>query len=274
MSDEFHLDNYLARIGYRGPLKPDLATLAGLKAAHLDAIAFEALDPLLGRPVHLDLASVQQKLVDSRRGGYCFEQNALLRAALEAIGFAVTSLSGRVRWRFEPDAPLGPRTHMLLKVDLADGPYLVDVGFGSCLVDTPLKLQPDIVQPTAMGTFRLTQSDDGLFWLAAKQPAGWRMMYVFDQQPQLPSDYALGNWYTSTHPSMPFTSMVVMERLARDRRYKLVNRRLVTEARDGEMVSEQMIQTPDALRGVIDDTFGVTLPVSADEIWRRIDGER
>ena len=63
MADEFRLDRYLARIGYRGPVRPDLATLAGLQAAHVDAISFEALDPLLGRPVHLDLASVQDKLV-------------------------------------------------------------------------------------------------------------------------------------------------------------------------------------------------------------------
>lgn len=273
ISDEFRLEKYLARIGYRGPLKADLATLSALHAAHVDAIAFEGLDPLLGRPVHLDLASVQRKLVDGRRGGYCFEQNALLQAALEAAGFAVTSLSGRVRWRFEPDAPLGPRTHMLLKVDLADGPYLADAGFGSCLLDAPLKLQPDIVQPTAMGTFRLTQSDDGLFWLAAKQPAGWRTMYVFDLHPQLPADYALGNWYTSTHPSVPFTSMVVMERLAREARYKLVNRRLVIEARDGEMASERMIETAGELGRVIEETFGVTLPVPADEIWGRIEGQ-
>lgn len=271
MADEFRMDRYLARIGYRGPLKPDLATLAGLQAAHVNAIAFEALDPLLGRPVHLDLASVQNKLVEGGRGGYCFEQNALLQAALEAIGFAVTCLSGRVRWRFEPDAPLGPRTHMLLKVDLADGPYLADVGFGSCLLDCPLKLEAGIEQPTAMGTFRLSRPDDGLYWLAAKQPAGWRTMYVFDLQPQIASDYMLGNWYTSTHPSMPFTSMVVMERLASDRRYRLVNRRLVIEARDGEVLSERPLETADEFGQVIDEIFGVTLPVAAEEVWRRFE---
>lgn len=270
MAGQFHLDKYLARIGYRGPLTPSLETLRGLQAAHLDAIAFEGLDPLFGRPVHLDLAAIERKLVEGRRGGYCFEQNALLQAALETIGFSVTGLSGRVRWRFEPEAPLGPRTHMLLKVDLADGSYLADVGFGSCLTDAPLKLQPDIVQPTAMGTFQLTRSEDGLFWLAAKQPAGWRTMYVFDLLPQLPSDYALGNWYTSTHPSVPFTSMVVMERLTPGRRYKLVNRRLVTEARDGEMISERIVETPAELEQVIDQLFGIALPVTTDELWSRI----
>src|SRR5579863_10180107 len=178
MSDAFGLENYLARIGYRGPAAADLETLKALQAAHLEAIPFEAIDPLLRRPVKLDLPSLQAKLVDSPRGGYCFEQNLLFRAALQAIGFQVTGLAGRVRWMSPPDSPLGPKTHMLLKVDLADGAYLADVGFGACLLDAPLQLKTDVEQSTAMGTYRLTRSD-GLLWLNAKREAGWRDMYVF-----------------------------------------------------------------------------------------------
>ncbi len=268
MPDGFHLDKYLTRIGYRGPLTPSLETLGALQAAHVDAIAFEGIDPLLGRPVNIDLASVQAKIVDGRRGGYGFEQNALLKAALEAIGFAVTPLSARVRWRLDAAAPLTPRTHMMLKVDLPEGPHLADVGFGSCLLDAPLKMVPDIEQPTAMGSFRLTLFD-GLYWLAAKQPEGWRTMYVFDLAPQLHADYVLGNWYTSTSPFTPFTSVLILERLTREARYKLVNRRLVVEARAGELMSERIIETADELRGVIEDVFGVTLPVAADVLWTR-----
>ncbi|MGJ4948918.1 arylamine N-acetyltransferase family protein [Bradyrhizobium sp. HKCCYLS20291] len=270
MPQQFDLDKYLARIGYRGPRTPSFETLAGLQAAHVDAVAFEGIDPLLGRPVSIDLASVQAKIVDGRRGGYCFEQNALFKAALEAIGFAVTPLSARVRWRLDADAPLTPRTHMMLKVDLPEGLYLADVGFGSCLLDTPLRLLPDVEQATAMGTFRLTISD-GLHWLAAKQPTGWRMMYVFDLAPQIHADYVLGNWFTSTSPLTPFTSVLILERLTAEARYKLVNRRLVIEARDGEVRSEQVIETPEALGRVIDEVFGVSPPVPVEQIWARIE---
>lgn len=273
MPDGFQLERYLARIGYRGSLAPDLSTLTALHAAHVNAIVFEALDPLLGRPVLTDLPSVQKKLVESRRGGYCFEQNVLLKAALEAIGFKVTGLTGRVRWRFAPEDPLGPRSHLLLKVDLPEGAYLADCGFGSCLLDAPLKLETGIEQPTAMGRFRLAEAD-GLYWLSAKQPAGWRTMYAFDLQPQIASDYVLGSWYTSTNPSIPFTFMAVMERVDGARRYKLVNRRLVIEAPDGVMVSERMIETPAELGQVIDEIFGVTLPVPVAEVWARIEAGR
>jgi len=163
MLNEFRLDAYLARIGYGGTVAPDLETLSALHACHVNAIPFESLDPLLRRPVHLDLSSLQAKLVNSRRGGYCFEHNALFKAALEAIGFNVTGLAGRVRWMSPPDSPLGPKTHMLLKVGLPDGPHVADVGFGSCLLDAPLKLQADVEQRTAMGTYRLTEADGTFF---------------------------------------------------------------------------------------------------------------
>ena len=126
---EFRLDDYLARIGFRGSVEPNFATLAALHCQHVNAIPFEGLDPLVGLPVNLDLGALQRKLVRSRRGGYCFEQNILFKAALETIGFKVTGLTARVLWMSPPDSPLGPKTHMLLKVDLPDGPRLADVGF-------------------------------------------------------------------------------------------------------------------------------------------------
>ena len=271
MAGEFQLDKYLARIGHRGPVAADLATLKALKVAHLDAIAFEGLDPLLRRTVKLDLASLQAKLVEQSRGGYCFEQNALFRAALEKIGFKIIPLAARVRWMSPPDSPLGPRTHMLLKVDMAEGTYLADVGFGACLLDAPLQLKTDIEQSTAMGTYRLTQAD-GLYALSARRGEGWRTMYVFDLHPQIQADYELGNWFTSTSPFVPFTSRLIMERLSGERRYKLVDRLFSTEARDGEVIAERTLRSAGELSEVMRDTFKVTPPVAAAEIFGRIGG--
>ena len=271
MPNGFRLENYLARIGYHGPTEVNYKTLAALQALHLDAIPFEALDPFLRRPVNLDLASVVAKLVDGERGGYCFEQNLLFKAALERIGFDVTPLAGRVRWMSPPDSPLGPKTHMLLKVDLADGPYLADVGFGACLLDAPLQLKTDVEQTTAMGTYRLTQSD-GLFSLSAKRGGGWRTLYVFDLHPQIQADYDLGNWFTSTNPSIPLTSRLIMERLADGRRYRLIDRLLSAEARDGEVITERTLASAGEFSEVLRDTFKVTPPVPAEEIFNKTGG--
>jgi N-hydroxyarylamine O-acetyltransferase len=271
MSNQFRLNDYLARIGVDGTTGPNLETLAALHAAHVDAIPFEGLDPLLGRPVKLDLASVQVKLVQSRRGGYCFEQNILFKAALEAIGFKVTGLGGRVRWMSPPDSPLGPREHMLLKVDLDDGPRLADVGFGACVLDSPLRFKTDVEQSTAMGTYRLGEAD-GLYTLSAKQPNSWRVMYVFNLEPQIQSDYELGNWFTSTSPLAPFPNMLIMERLGANKRYELINRRFAIEARDGKIAAERSIDSAREFAEVLDETFGVTPPAPVEELFKRIGG--
>ncbi|MGJ5077561.1 arylamine N-acetyltransferase family protein [Bradyrhizobium sp. HKCCYLS3013] len=268
MADEFQLDSYLARIDYRGPLAPDLATLAALQAAHVDALPFEALDPLMGRSVHVDLPSVQQKLVLGRRGGYCFEQNVLLQAALEAIGFKVNGLTGRVRWRSAPSDPLGPRQHMMLLVEVNGHPHLVDVGFGICMMDALIRLEIGPEQQTPMGTFRIG-TWDGLYTVSAKQPAGWRMMYAFDLAPQIHADYVLGNWYTSTSPNVPATHTLMMERVEPRVRHKLVSRRYQRQARDGEVIEERIIETAGELGRLIDDIFRVTPPVPVEDIWAR-----
>src|SRR5688500_1067883 len=98
-SAELDLAAYLARVGLATAPAPTAAGLAELHLAHATHIPFENLDVLLGKPIRLDLASLQQKLVRDRRGGYCFEQNLLFAAVLEAVGFRVSRLAARVRYR-------------------------------------------------------------------------------------------------------------------------------------------------------------------------------
>jgi N-hydroxyarylamine O-acetyltransferase len=86
-ADSFDQDAWLARISYRGPLAPTLETLRGLVFAHARAIAYESLDIMLGRVPKLGVAELQGKMIDHRRGGYCFEQNMLFRAGLRSLGY-------------------------------------------------------------------------------------------------------------------------------------------------------------------------------------------
>ncbi len=268
MSGAFDLDAYFDRIGYAGRTTPDLATLAAIHARHVSAIAFENLDPLLGRPVALDLASLQAKLVGSRRGGYCFEHNSLLKAALESLGYAVTGLAARVRWMAPPERPLGPRGHMLLKVDLPEGPYLADVGFGAQLLDAPLKLQAEVEQPTAAATYRLTRLN-GDFMLSTRLGAGWQNMYLFGLDAQLPADYEMANWYTSSHPQIWFTKSLLVQRLTDEARYTLSNARLIERHRDGRVV-ERTASTAAQFAALLDEVFDLSPPGSAEAVFARL----
>src|SRR3954470_95169 len=78
---------------------------------------------------------------------YCFEQNMLFRAGLRSLGYKITSLQGRVIRGLAIDAPR-PAIHMLLQVDMREGPYLADVGFGNLAPTSALLLRPNVVQQT------------------------------------------------------------------------------------------------------------------------------
>jgi N-hydroxyarylamine O-acetyltransferase len=94
-------------------------------------------------------------------------------------------------------------------------------------------------------------------------------MYAFDLAPQVAADYELGNWLTSTSPVVPFTNIIMMERLAPGKRYKLVNLRFITEARDGEVIAEQPVESAKMLGDILDTTFGVTPPAPAEALFAR-----
>src|SRR3546814_7716069 len=92
------LRRYFDRIGYAGPAEPTPGVLRALQAAHIAAIPFEAIDALVEGNVDIGADAVAAKLIDQRRGGYCFEQNGLFLRVLRAIGFDAEGLLGRVRW--------------------------------------------------------------------------------------------------------------------------------------------------------------------------------
>lgn len=267
MTNVFDLEGYFRRVGFDGEAWPDLRTLLALHALHPAAIPFEAIDPLIGRPARLDLDSLQAKLVHGRRGGYCFEHNTLFKAMLEAIGFRVTGLAGRVAWMGN-GAPLGPRSHMLLLVDLAEGPYLADVGFGAHLLDAPLRFAPDLEQMTPWALYRVERDGDD-FALAARHGEGWRRAYVFDLTPQLAADYDMANWYTSTHADSLFTHVLIAERLTAEVRRNLVNTWLTERWRDGR-VDERNLASAAELGEVLDELFGIDPPESAASLFARM----
>jgi N-hydroxyarylamine O-acetyltransferase len=248
---ELDLDAYLARVGYAGPLRPTADVLADLHLAHATRIPFENLDILLGRPIRIDLGSVQTKLVAANRGGYCFEQNTLLAAGLIRLGFRVTPLAARVR--YNTDRVL-PRTHMLLKVDLADGPWLADVGFGKLGLLHPLPMAAGREVEQFRWAYRLAREGDGTWVLQARQGDGWLSLYAFTLEPQHPVDFEVANYYVSTHPDSRFTRMLTVQRPGPEVRHSLIDRELTTD-RGGE--PEVRSVGEEELLPVLAETFGL-----------------
>ena len=254
------LDSYLKRIGYSGPRNATLETLRALQGKHPLAIPFENLDTLTGRPVKLDVSSLERKLVHSRRGGYCFEQNLLFKHVLAGFGFDVTALAARVVW--ERPAEIRARTHMVLLVALGGKRYICDVGFGGLTATAPIELTPDVEQPTPHETFRVvTVSRE--FAVEGRMRGEWKRLYRFDLQEQLQVDIELLNHYVMSHAESPMRSRLMAARATADRRFALGNGVLNVHHLHG--ASEQRrVGSVEELKRVLESTFGIEVPDGED----------
>jgi arylamine N-acetyltransferase len=250
----FDLDAYLARIGLDGPREPTLATLRAIVGGHSGAIAFENLDPFTGRSVVLDVPALEAKLVRGGRGGYCFEQNGLLIAALDALGYTTTGLAARVVWNQAPDAPVPARGHMLVRVDLDEGPHLVDVGFGGLTLTGVLRLEPEAVQETPHEPFRLLPGPDGDLVMQALIGERWANLYRFGLQRHYPADYAVTSWYLSNNPESHFVTGLMAARPAADRRYALRGNELTVHHLGGGP-ERRTLGSVGEIRAVLEENF-------------------
>ena len=228
------VDRYLGRIGYSGVREPTLATLQAIVVCHTGAIAFENLTPLTATAVRLDPVALEEKMVAGRRGGYCFEQNLLLRDALELIGFRTIGLAARVVWNRPEGLDIPPRTHMLVRVELDDGSYLVDTGFGGLTLTGVLRLETDVPQSTPHEPFRLVAGDafdsgagpshlDSELQLQALLGERWRPLYQLSLQPQQRIDFEVANWFVSTSPESLFVQHLMVARPTPDRRFAIMD---------------------------------------------------
>lgn len=255
------LPAYLSRISHPGDAAPTLDTLRALHRRHPEAIPFENLNPLLGRPVRLDPESLEAKLVRQGRGGYCYEHNLLFRHALDALGFRVTGLAARVLWNV-PEGVVTPRTHMLLRVDLDGETWLADVGFGAVTLTAPLRLEPDTVQQTPHEPYRLLRTGDE-YVVQTRLAGDWKPLYRFDLQPQHANDYEVANWFVSTHPRSIFTTGLMAARPDEDRRHTLRNNELTTYTPTAAP-TRRTLTTPADLRTTLEALFHITLPDTPD----------
>jgi N-hydroxyarylamine O-acetyltransferase len=253
------IDAYFRRIGYTGSREPTLDTLRALHGLHPLSIPFENLDPLRRRPVSLDLPSLHDKLVAQKRGGYCFEQNQYFSQVLTELGFRVARLSARVLW--ERPEEVRARTHMLLFVQLGEGAYICDVGFGGLTMTAPLRLEPDVEQRTPHEVFRLLR-EEREFLSQARVRGEWRTLYRFDLQEQLPIDIDVLNFFVSEHPESPFLSRLMAARREAKRSLALRNNELAVHYLNGPSDRRQLGSVAE-IREVLRKDFGIEAPQDA-----------
>jgi len=226
----FSLARYFERIGYTGSANPTPDVLEAVQRAQLASIPFENFDILLGRGVSVEPAAICAKLLERPRGGYCFELNGLFLIALQEMGFEARPLLARVHLSGEPSG----RSHELILVTIGGRPWIADAGFGGTALRAPIPFELD--EPRVQDGQRFRLVDAGAFgtMLQSEIEGQWRDLYSFDLAHVCPADIALGNHFTSTHPSSFFTFARVAALHVPEGRITLFDRKLRRASLAGE----------------------------------------
>ena len=200
---DFDIDKYLQRIGVTTTVKePDLELLMIIHKAHYMSVPYENLDIIHGLPLDLSIEALYDKIVNQKRGGYCFEINGLFGALLRSMNYDVTEHLARFLLD-EPDIPM--RRHRVLKVQLSDGAYACDVGVGVEAPRIPLMLVENVIQSDGFAEYRF-ENEPFLGWvLWQKKLLGeWKKLYSFTDEVQLSVDFLQPSFYCEKSPESVF----------------------------------------------------------------------
>jgi N-hydroxyarylamine O-acetyltransferase len=250
---------YLRRIDYQGSLTPDIDLLRSLHRAHLFTVPFENLDIHLGREIVCDESRILHKIVNEKRGGFCYELNGAFAALLRALGFRVTLLSCRVA---RQDGSYGPEfDHLTLRVDLEE-PWLADVGFGDCFLE-PLRLGYRLEHEQSGRVYRLTSrltstaSADAVVGLEVMAEGSWKKEYAFTLQPRELSDFVGMCHYHQTSPESHFTRQRICSLPTAEGRITLSDNELI-ETRGASRQETSL--SGDEWQAKLRELFGMVLP--------------
>ena len=251
-----NIQTYLERINYDGPPVPTGAALRRLQVAHLLAVPFENLSIHSDEPIILDDQVLFRKVVDQRRGGFCYELNGLFAALLRALGFEVVMLSAQVA---ETNGKFGPDfDHMALMVTI-DNPWLVDVGFGDSFVE-PLSLNERDPQVQRDRAYRVVVDGAHLVLMQrilAARGEEWQPQYRFTRNSHQYSDYAERCHYHQTSPLSHFTKARICSRLTPQGRITLSDMRFITT--EGTARRERLVATREEYVDILREHFGIVM---------------
>jgi N-hydroxyarylamine O-acetyltransferase len=246
-----NIEAYLKRINYRGPVSLSAETLRALQVAHLLTVPFENLSIHAGEPIVLDDEALFAKIVERRRGGFCYEANGLFAALLRAMGFDVTTLSAEVA---HPEGGYSqPFDHMALMVRL-DQRWLVDVGFGDSFLE-PLLIDERAEQVQRDFAYRIVADGDFLIVLRSDQNE-WRPQYRFTLEPHKYEDFAAMCRYHQTSPESNFTKGRICSRATEDGRITLSEMRFIETFNHGNR-KERILYSQAEYDAILRESFGI-----------------
>lgn len=241
------LDGFLVHIGYEGPRDPTVEVLDAVLLATLRSVPFANTDVFERRLVpSLVVGDIYRKVVVERRGGYCFELNALLQAALEAMGFDCHAVACRVLF----DDVLLRHRAMVVAVDGTR--RLVDAGLAGPIPTRSLALEEGVVQTTSNGDFAFER--DGDLWVVVKQGDAPLRTIAFEDRPVPAHDFVSLNFYCSKSDNCKMTEMYVYSLFTEDGYISLFGDEFTEKVGDVRTVTRV---TPEERSHLVRERFGI-----------------
>lgn len=259
MKRHMDLAAYLSRIGVTGDLKPDIETLSAVQHAHRLSIPFENLDVRLVRGISVDDDAIFDKLVTQKRGGYCFEHNALLRNVLREIGYAARPLLARV-WLFATETP--PKTHTLNLVEIDGEFWIADAGFGSSYCPPMRLLDGEETSGRDGLQHRLITDADHGWMLQIMIDGVYKNEFSFTLDSVADLDLAMSNHWTSTAPLSRFLHSVIVNISTKDGMVNLNNN--ILKITTGNTHYEHILADEAALQLALREHFSIEM--SMDDV--------
>ncbi|HEY8563334.1 MAG TPA: arylamine N-acetyltransferase [Pyrinomonadaceae bacterium] len=223
-------EKYLRRIGIEHPgFLANEESLRFLQRQHLLNVPFENLDIHWKRRILLDTERFYRKIVEERRGGFCYELNGLFCELLNELGFPSRMISARVA---KHDGGFGAEyDHMAILTRIDGEEFLVDVGFGSFAAE-PLRFVADVEQLDDEGVFTIRKHDDEYFEVAKKDGSVWKSEYIFKDLTRSLKEFTEMCNFHQTSPESHFTRGAVCSILLEDGRKTLTLNKFI-ETRNG-----------------------------------------
>jgi len=220
-----NVDAYLERIRLnRSGISTDLDSLRLLQRSHLLSIPFENLDIHWKRPIILELERVFVKIVEERRGGFCYELNGLFNELLRHLGFETRLISARV---FNGTSHGPEYDHAAIIVTIGDNDYLADVGFGDFTAE-PLRFELDVEQADRTGTFIIRRFDNEYYEVAKRHEDTWKSEYIFTDISRDLGEFAEMCDFQQYSPESHFTKGKLCSIMTADGRKTLTDRTFIS----------------------------------------------
>jgi N-hydroxyarylamine O-acetyltransferase len=249
-----HTAAYLKELGLLKEL-PSRNYLKQLHKAHLLRFPFENLDVHLRRKIQLQIRPIYNKIILSRRGGFCYELNLLFYHLLIHLGYDCQLISAKT-YSHETDTFGKEYDHMAILVKIQTELYLCDVGFGNGII-YPAKLVPDMLQMDHTHYVQITQDvDDNLFLKKSKDGSTFETLYQFEPKMREPIEFIDMCDYHQTNPQSFFVGKKIITKLTDSGRITLTDNLLKIQEKG--LATEVVVLNEDDFYTKMEEHFGIT----------------